>query len=182
MTASALALGTSSAREPRVYRRLLPFLAPHLPRLVGAIASSLLAAMFDAFTLALVLPFLGALFHEPRYGVTGTDLVSRVLRATVGALLVPGDQMASLQRVVLVIVIAVVVKNVFVWLAGHFGAQLQEYVTRDLRDTVYAHLARLPLGYFLSMKTGQILARVLTDTAQAKQLVVEVVKIGRAHV
>ncbi|AHG90120.1 ABC transporter transmembrane region [Gemmatirosa kalamazoonensis] len=158
-----------------MYGRLLPFLRPHVSRLVGAIGSSLLAAVFDAFTLALLIPFLGALFQEPRYGVTGTDLVSRVLRATVSTLLVPGDQMASLQRVVLVIIAAVLVKNVFVWLAGHLGAQLQEYVTRDLRDAVYAHLARLPLGYFLSTKTGQILARVLTDTAQAKQLVVEVV-------
>jgi len=162
-----------SARPRGVYRRLLPFLRPHVGRLGGAVASNLLAAVFDVFTFALLIPFLGALFGEAQYGITGDHFVARTLRTTIGTLLVPGDQMGSLQRVVLVILVAVAVKNLFVWLAGHFGAQLQEYVTRDLRNAVYRHLSHLPLGYFTSTKTGQILARLLTDTTQAKQLVVE---------
>ena len=161
----------AGARGP--YRRLLPFLRPHSWRLGAAVASNLLAAVFDVFTFALLIPFLGALFGEARYGISGEHVVARALDATIGALLDPADQMGSLQNVVVVILVAVTVKNLFVWLAGHFGAQLQEYVTRDLRDAVYRHLARLPLGYFTGTKTGQILARLLTDTAQAKQLVVE---------
>jgi subfamily B ATP-binding cassette protein MsbA len=157
------------------YRRLLPFLRPHGARLVLAVACNLLSAVFDAFTLVLLIPFLGVLFHEPRYGITGRGLIGRLLDRTIGVLMLDHDVMGSLQRVILVIVVAVVLKNLFVWLAGHFGAQLQEYVTRDLRNAVYAHLARLPIGYFTSTKTGQILARLLTDTQQAKQLVVEVV-------
>ena len=170
-TTTAPAAAAATARGP--YRRLLPFLRPHAWRLGGAVASNLLAAVFDVFTFALLIPFLGALFGEAQYGITGDHVVARALNRTIGVLLDPSDQMGSLQRVVLVILAAVAVKNTFVWLAGHFGAQLQEYVTRDLRNAVYRHLARLPLGYFTGTKTGQILARLLTDTTQAKQLVVE---------
>ncbi len=83
--------------------------------------------------------------------------------------------MGSLRNVIVVILVAVTVKNMFVWLSGQFGASLQEYVTRDLRNALYAHLQRLPLPYFTRMKTGQILARVLSDTTQTKQVITEVV-------
>jgi subfamily B ATP-binding cassette protein MsbA len=67
------------------------------------------------------------------------------------------------------------VKNVLVWLSGQLGASLQEYVTRDLRNAVYAHVQRLPLAYFTRTKVGQILARILTDSAQTKQVITEAV-------
>src|SRR5690606_34784531 len=66
-------------------------------------------------------------------------------------------------------------KNLLVWFSGQLGAQLQEYVTRDLRNAVYNHLSRLPLGYFTRMKTGQLLARVLTDTQQTKQVITQAI-------
>ena len=73
------------------------------------------------------------------------------------------------------IIIIVLIKNVFVWLAGQLGASLQENVTRDLRDGVFRHLQRLPIGYFQRTKTGQIISRVLSDTEQTKALITELV-------
>ena len=157
-----------------MYRRLLRFLRPHSWRLVGVLIANILAAIADVFSFTLLIPFLNALFDlEPL--PTGEGLVTDLLRATVGALMVPGDQMASLQNVILVILGAVAIKNILVWFSGQLGAQLQEYVTRDLRDTVYRHLTRLPLGFFLRMKTGQLLARVLTDTQQTKQVITQTI-------
>jgi subfamily B ATP-binding cassette protein MsbA len=71
--------------------------------------------------------------------------------------------------------VIVAVKNVFVWLSGQFGASLQEYVTRDMRDAVFRHMQRLPLGYFHRTKVGQIISRITNDTDQTKQLVTELV-------
>ena len=76
---------------------------------------------------------------------------------------------------IVAIVAIVAVKNVFVWLSGQLGASLQEYVTRDLRDDVFRHLQRLPLGYFQRTKAGQIISRVLADTEQTKALITELV-------
>src|SRR5206468_5340194 len=102
-------------------------------------------------------------------------VVTRVLNATLGALMVPDDKMTSLQHVILVILATVALKNVLVWFAGQLGAQLQEFVTRDMRDAVYLHLARLPLGYFTKTKAGQILARIQTDTEATKMLITTLV-------
>jgi subfamily B ATP-binding cassette protein MsbA len=62
-----------------------------------------------------------------------------------------------------------------VWIAGQFGAMLQEYVTRDLRNAVYRHLAHLPLGYFTQMKAGQILSRVINDTFETRLILTQIV-------
>ncbi len=83
--------------------------------------------------------------------------------------------MGSLQTVILIILATIILKNLLVWVSGQLGAQLQEYVTRDLRNTVYEHLQRLPIGYFTRTKAGQILSRVLTDTQSTKALITQLV-------
>ncbi|NUQ22216.1 MAG: ABC transporter ATP-binding protein [Gemmatimonadaceae bacterium] len=158
-----------------MYRRLLRILRPHGWRMAGTIASSVGAAALDTFSFTLLIPFLNALFGEQSLLPPGGGWIASVLRATVGHLLNPADPMGSLQRVIFVIMASVIGKNILVWVGGQLGAQLQEYVTRDLRDSVYAHLQRLPLGFFQRTKVGQIISRVLSDTEQTKQLVTQLV-------
>ena len=141
--------------------------------MAGAVACNVGAAVADVFTLTLLIPFLNALFGQPPLGTP--NRVNDVLRSLIGRLLDPADQMASLRNVILVILSAVAVKSLLTWAAGNFGAGLQEYVTRDLRNAVYAHLQRLPLGWFGRTKAGQILSRVVNDTQQTKQILTEVI-------
>ncbi|GLC28527.1 lipid A export permease/ATP-binding protein MsbA [Roseisolibacter agri] len=153
--------------------RLLPFLRPHARLMAAAVACTIGAAVMDVFALTLLVPFLNALFGEK--ALAGETALNRLLDLLIGNLLVDGNPMASLQRVIIVILGAVTAKSVLSWLAGNFGATLQESVTRDLRNTTYAHLQRLPLGWFSRVKTGQILARVMQDTQQTKQVITELV-------
>jgi subfamily B ATP-binding cassette protein MsbA len=143
--------------------------------MAGTILSSLVAAGLDAFSFALLPLFLNALFGEgqliPR---TGGWLATLQQRA-IGAFLDPAQPMRSLEAIIVAIVLLVAIKNVFVWLAGQLGASLQEFVTRDLRDAVFRHLARLPLRYFQTTKTGQVIAKVLSDTEQTKAVITELV-------
>ncbi|WP_284352924.1 ABC transporter ATP-binding protein [Roseisolibacter agri] len=141
--------------------------------MAAAVACTIGAAVMDVFALTLLVPFLNALFGEK--ALAGETALNRLLDLLIGNLLVDGNPMASLQRVIIVILGAVTAKSVLSWLAGNFGATLQESVTRDLRNTTYAHLQRLPLGWFSRVKTGQILARVMQDTQQTKQVITELV-------
>jgi len=158
-----------------MYRRLLPFLRPHTGRLAATIGSGIVAAILDVIAFSLLIPFLNALFGMPSLIPQGKHWLTALQELLVGRFLDPTDKMASLRAVIFVILAAVVVKNLFTWLAGQLGARLQEYVTRDLRDTVFRHLARLPLSYFARTKTGQIIAKVLSDTEQTKVVLTEVI-------
>lgn len=153
-----------------MYRRLLAYLRPHTWRMAATIACNIGAALLDVFSFTLLIPFLDALF-----GTRTVGTVTAVQQKVVGAFLASGDAMGSLRNIIIVILVAVTLKNLLVWLSGQSGAALQEYVTRDLRNTLYAHVQRLPLAYFTRTRAGQLLARVLTDTQQTKQVITEAV-------
>jgi len=142
--------------------------------MAGAIAGNIGAAVLDAFSLALLIPFLNTLFDQPPIGVGGGGL-SALLRSTVGVLLDPADRMGSLRNVILIVLGVVLLKNLLVWVSGQLGASLQEFVTRDLRNALYRHIAHLPLSYFQRTKTGQILSRVITDTAETRLVLTQLV-------
>ena len=157
-----------------VYGRLWPYVRPHRWRMIGAVTTNIAAAVLDAFSLALLIPFLNTLFDQPPITVGGNKL-SALLAATIGVLLDPNDKMGSLRNVILIVIAVILVKNFLSWIAGQLGASLQEYVTRDLRNAVYDHIAHLPLGFFQRTKTGQILSRVITDTAETRLVLTQIV-------
>ncbi|MBL8961642.1 MAG: ABC transporter ATP-binding protein [Gemmatimonadetes bacterium] len=152
-------------------RRLLPFLRPHAWRMAVTVACNLGAAVLDVFSLTLLIPFLDLLFGQQATG----RAVSDRLQPLFDRVLVAGDTMGSLRNIIVVILAAVVAKNALVWVSGQVGASLQEYITRDLRHALYAHLQRLPLSWFTRTRAGQVLARLLTDTQTTKQVITEAV-------
>jgi ATP-binding cassette, subfamily B, bacterial MsbA len=154
-----------------MYRRLLPFLRPHSWRMAGTVACNVAAALLDVFSFTLLVPFLDKLFKQQ----TLASPISGIQQRIVGAFIDDANPQAALVNIIIVILVAVTLKNLFVWASGQLGAQLQEYVTRDLRNALYSHLQRLPLGFFLRMKTGDVLARVLNDTQQTKQVITQAV-------
>ena len=150
--------------------------------MAGTVVASFVAAALDGLSLALLSPFLTLLTGDSAAPVRRADGslaqlsdAKQVFNDLTGRLVDPGQPIASLNRIILIILATVVAKNLFAWISGQFGARLQEFVTRDLRNAVYAHLERLPLGFFTRTPTGQMIARVLTDTAQTKQLITQLV-------
>ena len=150
--------------------------------MAGTVVASFVAAALDGLSIALLSPFLTLLTGDSAAPVRRADgslaqlsEAKQLFNDLTSRLVDPGQPMASLNRIILIILATVVAKNLFAWISGQFGARLQEFVTRDLRNAVYAHLERLPLGFFTRTPTGQMIARVLTDTAQTKQLITQLV-------
>lgn len=166
--------GAHRTPAPVLWRRLWRFVGPHKGKLGLVVLLNALAAFADVFSFALLVPFFNAFFKSdtllPQSGTIG-----RVLNATIGFLLDESNRKESLRNVLLIVIAAVTLKNTLVWLSGQLGVKLQEFVVRDLRDQLYAHLLRLPLPWFTRNKVGQIIARVLNDTGNAKTVVTELV-------
>src|SRR5687768_5428642 len=165
-----------------MYRRLLQYLRPHGWWMAGTVVASFVAAALDGLSLALLSPFLTLLTGDSSTPVLRADgslaqlsEAKQAFNDLTARLVDPADPIGSLNRIILIILATVIAKNLFVWVSGQFGARLQEFVTRDLRNAVYAHLERLPLGFFTRTPTGHLMTRVLTDSAQTKQLITQLV-------
>ncbi|MFQ5690464.1 MAG: ABC transporter ATP-binding protein [Gemmatimonadota bacterium] len=154
------------------FRRLLRFLRPHRRTFSWSLACMVLAALFDAFSLILLIPFLRSLFDMgPLLPGGGRNPAERLIGWVAGPWLGEGGGLSALRAVCLLVLTAIVLKNLFLYVAKLLSIRVQERVERDMRDAVYVHLQRLPLGFFERTKAGQLMARVLTDTRQSKAIV-----------
>ena len=60
------------------------------------------------------------------------------------------------------IAVALVAAAIGVW-QGYLNAEVGEGIMRDMRDALVQHLHRMPLSFFTSTKTGEIMNRVASD-------------------
>ncbi len=159
---------------PTRFGRLLRYLRPYTWVFLLGIVCIAVAAALDGFSLVLIVPLLQTLFGaEPATGEVGRNVAERIVYGLVGDFISPGSATAALRRILLLATAAILLKNLFAYLGQLAAVVVEERVERDVRDGIYGHLQRLPLGYFDREKSGQIIARVLTDTRQAKLLIRE---------
>jgi subfamily B ATP-binding cassette protein MsbA len=157
--------------KPRRGAKLLRLLRPYTPLFVLNIIATLLASVLDGATFVLLIPFLRALFGQQAFQGTGS-MVEHVLDFAAGPLIAGGGSPhAALRNVVVVLVIALILKNLLSYGAAVASVAIQEGVVRDLRVRLFDHLQTLPLGYFQRTRGGQVLARLVTDTDQVKSAI-----------
>src|SRR5213079_3747550 len=132
--------------------RVLGLLRPYTLLFTANIAATLVAALLDGATFVLVIPFLRAVFKLQALPTSGSPEV-------------------ALRNVVLVLLIALVIKNAAAYGAAMSSVAIEEGVVRDLRVRLFRHLQTLPLGFFQRTKGGQLLARIISDTDQVKTAV-----------
>ncbi len=155
----------------KVYLRLLRYLRPYRLLFAVSLVALAIGSILDGFTMILLIPFLRSLFGEPGLVGTAGSLIERFLGATIGWLLDPNDPSVALRNVVIIVLVGLLLKNVFYYAASNLGARIREGVVRDLRNELYGHIQKLPLAFFDRYKTGQLLSRVFSDTAQTKQII-----------
>src|SRR5205809_624875 len=151
--------------------RVLGLLRPYTLLFTANIAATLVAALLDGATFVLVIPFLRAVFKLQALPTSGSSAVERVLERITGPLLTGAAPEVALRNVVLVLLVALVVKNAAAYGAAMSSVAIEEGVVRDLRIRLFRHLQTLPLGFFQRTRGGQLLARVVFDTDQVKTAV-----------
>ena len=154
------------------YVRILSYLRPHVGVLALSVAGMFAFAALDAFSLALLIPFLRTLFAGGQQPALGDSRFDRLLDATVGRVVdLEADPLIAVRGIVIFIVVVMAVKNVFDFVRTYFAARVEQGVTRDLRNTVYDHLLDLDLAFFGRTRMGQIISRLTHDVEQMRTLV-----------
>src|SRR6476659_3579636 len=101
-----------------MYRRLLQFLRPHAWRMAGTVGCNVAAAFLDVFSFTLLIPFLNRLFDQQ----AGDSPISKLQNRVFGVLLDGVSQQVALRNIIVIILVAVTLKNVFVWISGQLAA------------------------------------------------------------
>ncbi len=160
------------------YLRILRYLEPYRWVFLLAVGATSIFAALDAFSLALLIPFLRTLFADdpgeaafPEPGAE-PDLLDRVMDGTVGRFVdLTAPPAEAMQGIILFLLAVFLLKNVFDFLRTYLVAWIEQAVTRDLRNSVYDHLVDLDLVFFGRTRVGQIVSRLTHDVEQVRTLV-----------
>jgi ATP-binding cassette, subfamily B, bacterial MsbA len=150
----------------RQYRRVLRYLGAYRVLLAAALLSSTLFAALDTFTFVLIFPFLETLFKGGAVNLHGAGpQIGWLLENTIGRVITPATPpMQAITALSLAVFTVFMLKNVFDYLQHYLVSKLEQAVTRDLRNEVYGHLLELDLRFYNRTRTGQIIARLTSDT------------------
>ena len=170
-----------------LYARILRYLGPYKGLFMLSVVAMVAFSALDAFSMALLIPFLRVLFRDP--SEAGSALfgdrdgeVYEALERVVTAMIPPDQPMVGLRNVLLLLFAAFVLKNVALYVKMYTVIIIEQRVTKDLRDRIYDHLMELDLGFFQRTKAGQIISRITNDVDQLRTLVTRNVATGLSHV
>ena len=157
--AGAAAAAAPPAAKLRPLRALLPYVARYRPQVALALLFLLLAA---ASTLAL--PYAVRLLVDGGLALApATDTAARL---------------AAIRNHFLLLFGVAVALGVFTAARFYMVSWLGERVTTDLRQAVYAHVLRQSPQFFETLKTGEVLSRLTTDTTVIQNAVGSSVSMG----
>jgi len=151
-------------------RRLLGYLRPYRLRFSVGLVTTALASLLDGVTLVILIPLLQQIFASAPPAGGGTKLETLVANV-LSPLLTGVSPTAATVRLVLLLLVALVLKNALAYVSGQISVQIQESLVRDLRTQLFDHLLRLDLGFFERTRSGQISSRVMQDADASKGVV-----------
>ncbi len=138
------------AVEP--YRRLFPYLRPHLPVLVlGALLALVVSAM-EGLTAWLVKPVMDDIFIR--------------------------RDMTMLKLIPMALLGVYVVKGAARYLQSYLMAAAGERVVARLRRDLYAHIQAQPLSFFSDVHSADLMSRIMNDVARLARLSSDVLVMG----
>ncbi len=131
-------MNDSSRLDLRVWKKILPFFAPHKNKLIFIAAMMLFSAAVDA-----VVPLF------TRYAVNN---------------FVVAETTEGMGPFVLLYLILVILQTATTVIYSRLSMEIEMYSSRELKRSCFIHIQKLPLSYFSKNSVGYVLARVMSDT------------------
>ncbi|HHL39676.1 MAG TPA: ABC transporter ATP-binding protein [Deltaproteobacteria bacterium] len=151
----------------KIYLRLLDYLSPYKGTFAAAVVCMVVFALSNGAMAYLVGPALKFLFFSggetpPEIRLIPFDLV-RIERTSM------------VVAVPLAIIVVAVVKGASSFGQTYLMGYVGQRVVSDLRDELFAHILRLPVGYFSRTSSGELVSRVTNDTNMLQTATAEAV-------
>src|SRR5678815_1841852 len=151
--------------------RLLGAAKPYWGLFLLGLGATLLASLLDGVAVVILVPLLKALFGTAGALATQGTMLERGTDRFLGPLVAGLAPRAAAGRFVVVLLSALVVKNVMQYAANQLSVAVQEGLVRDLRIRLYRHLLSLDLDFFQRTRAGQLISGVMVDADRVKQAV-----------
>jgi ATP-binding cassette, subfamily B, bacterial MsbA len=158
-------------------RLLLKYFAPYKWSAAKSIIYNVLSALFALGSYTLAAPFLTILFNKiepvtnPGAFHFSASYIGAYLKFYVLTFIQIHGQARSLMMVVVIVIVASLFKNGFIFLANNCIAFIRSSTVRDLRKKLYHKILRLPLSFFTDARKGDVMTRISNDVQEVENSV-----------
>jgi ATP-binding cassette, subfamily B, bacterial MsbA len=139
---------------------------------------NLLSIIFSLVSLTMLAPFLQLLFEkipkvmvEPPLNFSAESILD-YLKYVLTRLINDHSKVYALGFICVIIIITILLKNVFLYLAFRVLAPIRNHVMTRLREDLYKRILELPIGYFTEQRKGDIISRMSNDVNEVEWSVV----------
>ncbi|HUV01011.1 MAG TPA: ABC transporter ATP-binding protein [Bacteroidales bacterium] len=153
-------------------RLLLKYIAPYKWSAFKNVIYNILSAIFALVSYTLVIPFLKILFDnvevvtDPGVFQLNLDYLGAFSKYYLSEFIATYGKTGALLLVSLIVVIASLFKNSFIFLANNSMAYIRSCTVRDLRKKMYDKVLRLPLSFFTDARKGDVMTRISNDVQE----------------
>lgn len=156
-------------------KRLIHYGHPYKKYAYLNIFFNVLYAIFSALSFVSIMPLLKVLFgkkedlilKKPIYNGIGkiNEYLTDSLNYYVGEL-INQDKSQALIYVIILIISAFLLKNIFSYFGFYFITFLKNGILKDIRNDMYHKVTSLPISYFSEKRKGDVMARVGNDVLE----------------
>lgn len=155
----------------QLLRRFIP---PYKRKLVWNIIFNILSAIFGVFSFILMKPTLEILFGKEKMILSKPELSLDISSVTdyfnfyVSKIIQESGSEHALIFVSIFLIVAVLFKTGFYYLANYILVFIRNGVVRDIRSLIYKKILKLPLGFYSDERKGDIMARITGDVTEVE--------------
>jgi subfamily B ATP-binding cassette protein MsbA len=146
------------------FRKLLPYIRPHLHLLVLALALLVVSGALETFLIMLLAPIFNQLATTAGIEASGEDKFAFIQDFL-------GLSSDNLVQIAFLLVAFSFFKGLFLFFAEYSMSYSGQQVVASLRKQLYGHLLDQSLAFFGQNPTGKLMARVVTDTERIQETV-----------
>lgn len=157
------------------YSRIFRYLASYKGSIVWYLFTTLMAIAFSVISLGMLFPFMQLLF---KVNTSATEVTSQskndLMRWVNEHLteLIKVDPLYALGVVCLMIIVSILLKNLFLYLAARTMGPMKNAIVTRIRTEMYDKILKLPIGYFTEQRKGDLMSRMTTDLWEVEYSVV----------
>jgi len=156
------------------------------PKLIFAYFSfNVLSNLFSLISLGLLSPFLLLIFkkNDTLSAIShDTGFFARVNPVNVfkgwlyNLISTPNGEIKALAVICLSVLLAIILKNIFLFLSIYFITPIRNGVINDMRNRMFEKILQLPIGYFNDQKKGDIMSRLTNDLGEVETSIVNLLE------
>ncbi len=152
------------------YARIFSYLNNYKGSIALYFLCIILSIVFGIVSFGMLAPFFDLIFNGDSSGLSKSmdnpamEALRNLMSTETGKL----SSVEALGLICVIIVISILLKNLFVYLAFYILNPLKNKIVNHLRTEIYHKILQLPIGYFTEQRKGDLISRSTNDVGEVE--------------